>query len=77
MLEAHDTGFSVAADIKNDPLFRRIPVLLVSSVALATGYRFSSEDDGYWMKADGYVEKPVEPEALIRKIDELLDHVEA
>lgn len=77
MLEEHDTGFRVAADIKNDPLFRRIPVLLVSSVALATGYRFSSADDGYWMKADDYLEKPVEPEALVRKIDELLDHVEA
>jgi CheY-like chemotaxis protein len=76
MLEEHDTGFRVAADIKNDPLFRRIPVLLVSSVALTTGYRFSSEDDGYWMKADGYIEKPVEPEVLVRKIDELLDHVE-
>jgi len=77
MLEEHDTGFRVAADIKNDPLFRRIPVLLVSSVALATGYRFSSEDDGYWMKADGYIEKPVEPEALVVKIEELLDHLGA
>lgn len=74
MLEEHDTGFRVAATIKNDPLFRRIPVLLVSSVAMATGYRFSSEDDGYWMKADGYLEKPVEPEALVRRIDALLDH---
>ncbi len=77
MLEEHDTGFRVAADIKNDPLFRRIPVLLVSSVALATGYRFSDEEDGYWMKADGYVEKPVEPEVLARKIEELLDHIDA
>ncbi len=76
MLEEHDTGFRVAADIKNDPLFRRIQVLLVSSVAMKTGYRFSSEEDGYWMKADGYVEKPVEPEALSRKIEELLDHIE-
>lgn len=77
MLEEHDTGFRVAADIKNDPLFRRIPVLLVSSVAMTTGYRFSSDDDGYWMKADGYIEKPVEPAALARRIEELLDNVEA
>jgi len=73
MLEEHDTGFEVTRRIKSDPLFQKIPVLMVSSVAQATGYRFSMNEDGYWIKADGYLEKPVSPDVLIEHVEGLLD----
>jgi len=72
MLEKHDTGFSLSRKIKSDPLFRKIPILMVTSVAEVTGYRFSLREDGYWMKTDEFLDKPVEPKLLLSKVGELL-----
>jgi DNA-binding response OmpR family regulator len=73
MLEKHDTGFSFAKTIKGDPRYKNIPILMISAVAGETGYDFSQESDGYWMKTDDFVPKPVEPDVLVRKINALLD----
>ncbi len=72
ILEKHDSGFTFCKQIKNDPLFKRIPVVMVSAVAEATGFRFNMEEDGYWMKTDDFLDKPVEPDVLIDKIEALL-----
>lgn len=72
MMEKHDTGFSFSKQIKNDPLFKKIPILMVTSVAEATGYRFSMEEDGYWMKTDDFLDKPVIPDVLISRVEDLL-----
>ena len=72
MMERHDTGFAVAKTLKADPLYRRIPILMVSSATEKTGYEFSQELDGYWMKTDDYLSKPVQPEELVGRIKALL-----
>ncbi len=72
MMEKYDAGFSFSKQIKNDPLFKKIPILMVTAVADATGYKFSLEKDGYWMKTDEFLEKPIEPSVLISKIEKLL-----
>jgi CheY-like chemotaxis protein len=72
MREKHDAGFSFSQQIKTDPLFKAIPILMVTSVAEATGYRFSLQDDGYWMKTDDFLDKPVMPEVLIGRVEKLL-----
>ncbi len=73
MLEKHDTGFSFAKSIKADPRYKEIPILMISAVAGETGYDFSQDQDGYWMKTDDFVPKPVEPDVLVQKINALLD----
>ena len=77
MMEKHDAGFSFSKQIKNDPLFKRIPILMVTAVADATGFKFSLEKDGYWMKTDDFLDKPVEPSVLISKVEKLLGEKEA
>jgi two-component system alkaline phosphatase synthesis response regulator PhoP len=72
MMEKHDSGFFFSKEIKNDPLFKTIPILMVTAVAEATGYRFSLEEDGYWMKTDDFLDKPVMPDVLIDKVEKLL-----
>lgn len=72
MMEKHDSGFSFSRTIKTDPLFKRIPILMVTSVADATGFRFSLEEDGYWMKTDDFLDKPAEPAVLLERIEALL-----
>lgn len=72
MMEKHDAGFSFSKQIKTDPLFKAIPILMVTSVAEATGYRFSLQEDGYWMKTDDFLDKPVMPEVLVGRVEKLL-----
>ena len=76
MMEKHDSGFSLSSMIKSDPLFKKIPILMVTSVAESTGYRFSLEKDGYWMKTDDFLDKPVMPDVLINRVKSLLQKKE-
>lgn len=73
MLEKHDTGFSFAKSIKADPRYKEIPILMISAVAGETGYDFTQDQDGYWMKTDDFVSKPVEPEELVKRINALIE----
>lgn len=73
MMEKHDSGFSFAKQIKADPLYRKIPILMLTSVAEATGFSFSQVLDGYWMKTDDYAEKPIMPDELLKRIRNLLE----
>ncbi len=73
MLEKHDTGFSFAKSIKSDPRYKEIPIMMISAVAGETGYDFTQDQDGYWMKTDDFVSKPVEPEELVKRINALIE----
>ncbi|UCE06891.1 MAG: response regulator [bacterium] len=75
MMEKHDTGFSFAKQIKADPLSKQIPILMLTSVADVTGFSFSQQLDGYWMKTDDYAEKPIMPDELVKRVKSLLEKV--
>jgi DNA-binding response OmpR family regulator len=72
MLEKHDAGFNLVKALKADPRYKGIPVLMVTSAPGETGCDFCQELDGYWMKTDDFVNKPVTPEDLIKRINILL-----
>jgi CheY-like chemotaxis protein len=72
MMEKHDSGFGFARAIKADPTSKNIPILMLTAVGSETGMDFSQELDGYWMKTDDYANKPLLPEDLVKKINELL-----
>jgi CheY-like chemotaxis protein len=76
MMEKHDTGFAIAKALKADPLYKKIPILLLTAVGSETGVDFSQDLDGYWMKTDAYASKPLLPEELVARIQELLKRVE-
>ena len=40
MMERHDTGFAFAKAVKADPVYKKIPILLLTSVAGWTGTIF-------------------------------------
>lgn len=73
MMEKHDSGFSCAKALKADPNLRHIPILMLTSVAEATGFRFSLEKDRYWMKTDDFADKPLLPAELLKRIERLLN----
>ena len=72
MMEKHDTGFGVAKALKADPAYKNIPILMLTAVLGETGMDFDQNLDGYWMKTDAYVNKPLTPEELIKRINGML-----
>ena len=73
MMERHDSGFTLAKRLKEHPIFRSIPILMLTAVGEATGFKFSMETDGYWMKTDDFADKPIEPDLLLEKVGQLIE----
>lgn len=77
MMKTLDSGFSFSRTIKEEPQFVDVPVIIVTAVSSRLGYDFSphTPEELETMYADAYFEKPVLPEALIAKVEELLENV--
>lgn len=76
MMERHDSGFTLAKRLKTHPVYRTIPILMLTAVGEATGFRFSMETDGYWMKTDDFADKPLEADDLVCRIGKLIENAE-
>ena len=76
MMDALDAGFSFARWIKEQPALRGVPVLIVTAVGSALGLDFAprSPDELRLLAADGYLEKPVPPAALLDQVRTLLEN---
>jgi len=75
MMEEHDSGFTLAKSLKQDPALKHIPVLMLTAVADRTGFEFSQDKDGYWMKTDAFIDKPCPPKDLMTKIKKMLSKI--
>ncbi len=74
MMKAMDSGFSFARTVKTDPRFQGIPVIIVSAISSKKGFDFHPRTpaDLAAMHADAFFDKPVLPQALLAKAEELL-----
>jgi CheY-like chemotaxis protein len=78
MMTALDSGFSFAKKVKGDPRFRRVPIIIVSAIGSQKGFDFHprTAEDLAAMNADAFFDKPVQPQALLAKAQELLSSAE-
>lgn len=72
MMEHYDDGFNMCSSIKQDDRFKDIPVIIVTAVTEVTGLKFDPETDGEYLEAEALLQKPITPDDLLKKIDELL-----
>lgn len=73
MMEAWQDGFEMARELKNDTNFKDMPILMLTGIKDQTGIDFkSTAGDPTWLPVDGYLEKPVEPNALLAEVEKLL-----
>lgn len=72
MMERLTAGFDLCYKLKHDPEMKKIPVLAVSAITEKTGFKFSPATDGEYFEADDYVEKPVKPADLLKRVERLL-----
>ena len=69
-----DTGFSFSRQLKQDPAFKDIPVIIVTAVGSEHGFDFRprTPQDLTAICADAYLEKPIPPEKLLEAVNGLL-----
>ncbi|MBN1392116.1 MAG: response regulator [Sedimentisphaerales bacterium] len=73
MMNTLSEGFLVSRELKKDPKYKQIPILMVTSVKEKTGIDFeTAAGDETWLPVEGYLNKPVKPEVLLDKVRTLL-----
>ena len=74
MLETGDKGFDVAREIKWDPQYKHLPILMLTAIKEKTGLDFMKEaGDEQWLPVDDYCDKPLHPGELVSKVEALLN----
>jgi DNA-binding response OmpR family regulator len=68
MMEMPDDGIAMAQELRRQG--STTPILMLTSVAKVTGFSYGQDQE--LVPVDAFFEKPIEPEALLRKVDELL-----
>ena len=71
MMENTDEGFAVARRIRRR-LHSDVPIIMLTSVAQATGYTFNPKEHPDFFPVDQFLEKPVPPDILVQKIKDAL-----
>lgn len=73
MMKSWQDGFEMARELKNDPEFSDIPILMLTGVKEHTGIDFkSSAGNDDWNPVEAFLEKPIQPEMLLEEIEKLL-----
>jgi DNA-binding response OmpR family regulator len=64
-------GYELCEDLKNDPQYKDIPILMLTAVGSAVGSTTYTHQDGMQLLADDYLPKPVDMEKLVSLVGEL------
>ena len=71
MMETPDAGFQLSYELVQGE-HRNMPILMVTGVGQATGFKFDPKKDEDFLPVTDYVEKPVSPQDLIKRVNSLL-----
>ncbi len=76
MMESATAGFQTALALRNrDPksayaAYIQVPIIMLTSIHQTTPLRFGPEED--YLPVDDFIDKPVDPDVLIKKVEALL-----
>jgi DNA-binding response OmpR family regulator len=76
MMDTTTEGFHVSLTLRSpDPrseykVFSQIPILMLTSIHTTTSLRFGADKD--YLPVDAFIEKPIEPAELLKKVRECL-----
>lgn len=65
-------GFNAAEDLKKDPEMKKIPVIMLTSFSENVGQTSLSVSQGLMLDTEDYIDKPVAPQELLRRVEKLL-----
>ncbi|MHC4693695.1 MAG: response regulator [Planctomycetota bacterium] len=73
MMSTWSDGFEMSRELKNDPQYKDIPILMLTAVKERTGLGFkSTAGDPVWLPVDSFLDKPVEPQTLLAEVEKLM-----
>lgn len=72
MMRTVDDGFQTAYKLRKDKATAKTPIIMITAVGKETGFKFDKEKDADFMPIEDYIEKPIMPEVLLKKVAELL-----
>ncbi|MDO9334544.1 MAG: response regulator [Dehalococcoidales bacterium] len=65
-------GFDVCKQLKEDSNLAKIPVIMLTSFAQHRGETNIPVSAGFELEAEGYIDKPVSPDALLKQVGAML-----
>jgi two-component system alkaline phosphatase synthesis response regulator PhoP len=68
MMGSQDEGFHVAYQLRNNEKTADLPIIMLSAVGQETGFNFDREKDEDFLPVNEFIEKPVNPAALVEKV---------
>jgi CheY-like chemotaxis protein len=72
MMEKDSDGFNFAQRVKMNNKFKHIPIIMATAVNQKTPFTFDVEKDGAFLPVEKFMEKPIDPDDLIKAINGLL-----
>lgn len=73
MMGSSQEGFVMARELKGNDDTKSIPILMLTAVKDKTGIDFKAEaGDDAWLPVEAFLDKPVKPDVLLKKVEELL-----
>ena len=73
MMKTWQDGFAMSRELKKDPQFKNIPILMLTGIKKETGIGFDdAAGDPTWCPVEGFLNKPVEPRILLEEVEKLL-----
>lgn len=77
VMDSLSTGCSILSELQFEEETKQIPVIMVSSVTTATGFRI--DQDGHapqWLKVEEFLNAPVDFEQLAERVREIIGNGE-
>jgi len=73
MMRTRQEGFELSRELKNNPDYKDIPILMLTAVKEKTGLDFKpTAGDESWLPVEEFLDKPVKPDVLLEKVQSLL-----
>lgn len=72
MMENLFSGFELCRQIRNNHLFKNLPIIGISAMAEEVGVSFNQETDQEYFSPNMFIDKPVDKELLLKSISDLL-----
>ncbi|MFX0199836.1 MAG: PleD family two-component system response regulator [Candidatus Hodarchaeota archaeon] len=73
MMSTWEDGFKMSRELKKDPQFKDMPILMLTGIKSEIGIDFKATvGDPAWCPVDAYLEKPIEPDILLAEVAKLL-----
>ncbi|MFB3852692.1 MAG: redox-sensing transcriptional repressor Rex [Vicinamibacterales bacterium] len=72
MMRDTTEGFHTAYKLREDPVLRDVPILMLTAISSELGMKFDKDESGAYLPVDAFLDKPVAPDTLLTTVERLL-----